>query len=129
MDKCATSIRFIAWLVNRTPAVKDQLTNWNKTIQFSLLGEKPFFLTFSGNRMKYSTGEADKPDLVFKSTSDAFFDVVIGRTKFDQGFSRGAYTMSGSITDAVKLMRLAELAFDSHPLLGNLMRSASRMLS
>jgi hypothetical protein len=115
--------------VNRSPAVRSQLANWNRTVQFSLSGEKPFFVTISDNRMKYGLGEADKPDLVFVSKSEDFFDVMIGRTKFDQGFSKGSYSIHGSITDAVKLMRIAELALESHSALGRLIRSTSRMLS
>jgi len=129
VGKCATTIRFLAWLVNRSPAVRSQLANWNRTVQFSLSGEKPFFVTISDNRMKYGLGEADKPDLVFVSKSEDFFDVMIGRTKFDQGFSKGSYSIHGSITDAVKLMRIAELALESHSALGRLIRSTSRMLS
>jgi hypothetical protein len=129
VGKCATTIKFLAWLVNRTPAVKSQLANWNRIVQFSLSGEKPFFVTVSENGMKYGLGEADKPDLVFVSKSEDFFDVMIGRTKFDQGFSKGIYSIHGSITDAVKLMRIAELTLESHSALGRLIRSTSRMLS
>jgi hypothetical protein len=129
VGKCAATIKLLAWLVNRTPDVRNQLTNWNRTVQFSLSGERSFFVTVSDNRMKYALGEADKPDLAFASKSEDFFNVMIGRTKFDQGFSKGIYTINGSITDAVKLMRIAELTLESHSALGRLIRSTSRMLS
>ena len=127
MGKCAATIRFLAWLVSRTPTAREQLANWNRVVQFSLSGEKPFFVTVFDKHMKYGVGEADKPDLVFKSTSDEFFDVMIGRTKFEQGFSKGIYTIQGSITDAVRLVRIAELALASHSTLASLVKSASRL--
>jgi len=129
MVQCANVIRFLAWLVNRTPAVGKQLNDWNRIVQFSLSGEEPFYVTFSDGRMKFSRGEAQGPHLEFVSTSRDFFDVIIGKMKFDQGFSQGTYVIRGSITDAVKLMRISELTFDSHPNLNKLVKSASRILA
>lgn len=77
--------------------------------------------------MKYNPGKAAKADLEFCSKSKDFFNVMVGYTKFDQGFSSGIYTIHGSITDAVKLMRLAELAFESHSTLDKIMKAMSRM--
>jgi putative sterol carrier protein len=125
--KCATTIRFLAWLVNRTPTATDQLANWNKTVQFSLSGEDPFYVTFADNRMKYTRGVTAKPDLEFVSNSKDFLDVMTGKTKFDQGFSTGTYTIHGSITNAVRLMRVAEIAFESHPIMDRLVRAASKI--
>jgi putative sterol carrier protein len=124
MANCSTVIRFLVWLVNRTPAARDQLTNWNKTIQFTLTGEDPFYVTFMDKRMAYNYGRATTADLEFVSTSKDFFDVMSGKTRFDQGFSNGTYTIHGSITEAVRVMRIAELAFESHSGLNKVMRAA-----
>ena len=129
MVHCATVVKFLAWLVNRTPGVRTQLEDWNRIVQFSLSGEEPFYLTLADGRMKFNLGEAQKPHLEFVSKSKDFFDVMVGKTKFDQGFSQGTYTIRGSMTDAVKLMRVSELTFDSHPNLNKLMKSVSRMLA
>jgi putative sterol carrier protein len=129
MVQCATIVKFLAWLVNRTPGVAPQFKDWNRIVQFSLSGEEPFYVTFADGRMKFSLGEAHKPDLEFVSKSKDFFDVMVGKTKFDQGFSQGTYTIRGSITDAVKLMRVSELTFDSHPNLNKLMKIVSRILA
>jgi hypothetical protein len=119
-------IKFLAWLVNRTPAATNQLTSWNKTVQFTLSGEEPFYVTIIDNRMNYNSGKVDSADLEFVSTSKDFFGVMIGKTKFDQGFSKGTYSVHGSITDAVRLMRIAEVAFESHSTLNRLMRAMSK---
>jgi len=127
--KCATTIKFLAWLVNRTPTAREQLTNWNKTVQFSLSGEDPFYVTFADNQMKYRSGVTANPDLELISNSKDFLDVMTGKTKFDQGFSTGTYTIRGSITNAVRLMRIAEIAFEAHPTMNRLVRTASRIFA
>ncbi len=124
MVRCSTIIRFLVWLVNRTPSAKNQVANWNKTIQFTLAGEDPFYVTFIDKGMGYHTGTAAATDLEFVSTSKDFFDVITGKARFDQGFSNGAYTIHGSITDAVRLMGVAELTFEAHPVLNKIVRTA-----
>ncbi len=124
MVRCSTIIRFLTWLVNRTPEAKDKAANWSKTIQFTLTGEDPFYVTFIDKRMSYHPGTAGAPDLEFVSKSKDFFDIITGKARFDQGFSNGTYTIHGSITDAVRLMRVAELAFEAHPLLDRIVRAA-----
>jgi putative sterol carrier protein len=128
MVRCSTSIRFLAWLVNRTPEAKTQLASWNKTIQFTLLGEDPFYVTFTDKRMNYCPGKAATADLEFVSKSKDFLSVMIGKTRFDQGFSDGTYTIHGSITDAVRLMRIAELTFEAHSMLNRVMQAALGIL-
>ncbi len=128
MVHCSTIIRFLAWLVNRTPDAVDQFASWNKTIQFTLSGENPFYVTFSNKRMNYSPGKAATADLEFVSESKDFLDVMIGKTRFEQGFSNGTYTIRGSITDAVRLMRIAELTFGAHPTLNRTIRASLGIL-
>jgi putative sterol carrier protein len=127
MVQCSTVIRFLVWRVNQTPAARNLLANWNKTIQFTLTGEEPFYVTFIDKRMNFNPGRATTADLEFVSKSKDFLDVITGKTTFDQGFSNGAYTIQGSITDAVRLMRVAELAFESHSALTRVMRAALRI--
>lgn len=126
MIQCSTVIRFLTWQVNRTAAAGKQLANWNKTIQFTLTGEDPFYVTFTDNRMDYNPGRASTADLELVSRSKDFLDVITGKTKFDQGFSNGTYTIHGSITDAVRLMRVAEAAFESHSALTQVLHAALR---
>jgi hypothetical protein len=121
------ALKLLGWIINRTDTARRSLMGWNKTIQFMLDGEEPFFLKTADSRLTLFKGKAESPDLVFKSNSGDFFNVMIGKTKFDQGFSRGEYTIVGSIIDAVKLMRTAEFATDSHPMLMGVMRAVSRV--
>jgi hypothetical protein len=53
MVQCATVVKFLTWLVNRTPTVSSQLKDWNRIVQFSLSGEGPFYVTFSDGRMAF----------------------------------------------------------------------------
>ncbi|MGA3109930.1 MAG: SCP2 sterol-binding domain-containing protein [Candidatus Bathyarchaeia archaeon] len=124
MVHCSTIIKFLAWQVNRTPDVKNQIASWNRTVQFTLSGEDPFYVTFSDKRMSYSSGKATTADLEFVSESKDFLDVMMGRTRFDQGFPNGIFTIKGSITDAVRLMRVAERTFEAHSILNRVMRAA-----
>jgi putative sterol carrier protein len=128
IGKCGMAFLFLNWMANRTPDVKPMLTGWDRKIQFRLSGEEPFFIEIVDGHLKHRTGETHKPDLAFTSDSGKFFQVMIGRMKFDQGFSSGAYTIKGSIVDAVRLMRVAELAEGAHPTLMSLMKTASRLI-
>jgi hypothetical protein len=74
--------------------------------------------------MSYGSGKATAADLEFVSESKDFLDVMMGRTRFDQGFSNGIFTIKGSITDAVRLMRVAERTFEAHSILNRVMRAA-----
>ena len=71
---------------------------------------------------------AANADLEFVSKSKDFLDVMIGRTRFDQGFSNGTYTIRGSITDAVRLMKIAEHTFEAHSKLNRVMRAVLGIL-
>jgi len=104
------------------------LTGWDRKVQFSLSGEDPFFIEVVDGHLKRRAGETNMPDLIFTSDSKKFFQVMTGKMKFDQGFSSGAYSMKGSIVDAVKLMKVAELAQESHPTLMSIMKVASRLM-
>lgn len=128
LGKCGIAFRFLTWIANRTPTARELMTGWNRKIQFMLDGESPFSIQIMDGRMERQPGETTKPDLVFISDSDKFFLVMTGGMKFDQGFSSGAYTMKGSIVDAVRLMRIAELAQEAHPTLMSAMRAGSRLM-
>jgi putative sterol carrier protein len=128
IGRCEMAFRFLNWIGNRTPSAKAILIGWDRKIQFLLCGEDPLFIEVTDGRLKRRAGETEKPDLVFTSDSTRFFQVMIGKMKFDQGFSSGAYTLRGSIVDAVKLMRIAELAEEAHPTLMNLMKTMSRLM-
>jgi len=108
---------------------RNQLANWNKIIQLTLAGEESFYVAFIDKRMSYGPGRTASADLEFVSRPKDFFHVIIRKTKFDQSFSDGIYTMHGSITNAVRLMRVAELAFESHPGLNRAMRAALRIFT
>jgi len=126
-NKCAMAIRFLVWIVKRTPAAKDELAGWNSTIQFLVDGEKPFFIEIRDHNMEYRAGEAAGAGLVFRSSSEEFLSVITGRTKFDQGFSGGKYAIEGSVVQAVRLMRVAEIASESHAALMAFLRSVLRL--
>ena len=128
IGKCGMAFRFLSWIANRTPSVKAMLTGWDRKVQFSLSGEDPFFIEVVDGHLKRRAGETNMPDLIFTSDSKKFFQVMTGKMKFDQGFSSGAYSMKGSIVDAVKLMKVAELAQESHPTLMSIMKVASRLM-
>jgi putative sterol carrier protein len=128
IGKCGMAFRFLNWMTNRTPSVKPILIGWDRKIQFLLSGEDPFFIEIVDGHFTCRAGKTHNPDLVFTSDSGKFFQVMTGRMKFDQGFSSGAYTINGSIVDAVKLMRVAELTEESHPTLMRFMKAASHLI-
>ena len=129
MVRCVTVLRFLAWLVNTSPAARPELATWNRTFQFTLSGEEPFYVGFIDGRMECRPGRSLASNVEFRSTSKDFLGVIVGKMKFERGFSSGSYKICGSMTDAVRLMRVVEIAYESHTIIANIARTALAILT
>ena len=126
MADCKRAVALLATYANKTPETADLLLDWNKVIQFNLLGEEPFYVEAKDGVVAVHDGKHEKPDVTFKATSEFFLKIIKGEANPDEAFLTRKYEISGSIVDASKFRRLAEVVQNSHKTMFGVLRTLSK---
>jgi len=100
--------------VGSTPEVKDLVEGWRSVVQFELIGEEPFYITFEEQEAEFHEGRSDNPDVVLSGRSEVFFDVITGKLDPDKAYMMKKYAVKGSVVDAMKFRRISEIVEESH---------------
>ena len=127
VGKCARALRLLVDYMNKTPEVREFIEMWESRILFDLRGEEPFGVVFSkdGN-VKFEGGRIERPEVVFYSDSNLFFDMMTGKLDQDEAFSNGLIEIKGSIFDSVRFRHAAEITQQKHGTLFSVLRAFSR---
>src|SRR5262249_14189552 len=106
--KCRLALRVFVYFLNRTPEMKDLLTGWNKTFQFNLEGEPPFYIVLRDGRATLAQGAITDADAVVSAPSALFFQILVKKVSADEAFMNKKYQIHGSPTDVTRLRFLGE---------------------
>ncbi len=113
MGKCGFSIKLVTWYANRTEDAKEAISDEEKTYQFELKGEEPFYVQWKNGEASFAEGTAEKADVRLQGDSDVVFKVLIGEIDQDDAYNTKKIEIVGSIIDATKLRRWADLVQNS----------------
>ena len=114
MGKCGRAVQLLSRYVGSTPEVKDLVEGWRSVVQFELIGEEPFYITFEEQEAEFHEGRSDNPDVVLSGRSEVFFDVITGKLDPDKAYMMKKYAVKGSVVDAMKFRRISEIVEESH---------------
>ena len=128
MGKCGRSISFVVMYANRTDKVKAMMEGWNRTLQFRLSGEEPFYIKAENQKMKFFKGVSDPSDVVLKGEAAVFFDIIKGKIDQDEAYLTKKYEFEGSIMDGVKFRHLFDLTQQEHPMVFGLLQKLSVLM-
>ena len=84
------------------------MDGWDKVVQFSLDGEDPFYLAFSGGVVAFSDGTYGKPDLTLKGAEDVFYRLMTGELDRIKAFMLGQFKFDGQLKDAAKFADIGD---------------------
>ncbi len=127
VGKCARAIKTFVSFANRTPAAKEIMEGWDRTIQFNLDGEDPMYVKIENGKASFHEGKAE-PNLVFRGNSELFYKVITNEIDPEEAFVSRKYEVQGPITDATKFRRLGEAVQASHTRTFGLLRKFSKIL-
>lgn len=113
--KCRFALRVFVHFLNRTPQVRDMLEGWNRTLQFNLEGEPPFYVVVENERASMGRGTADDPDLVLSAPSPLFMGIITNQVNADEAFMNKKYEVVGAPGDATRFRVLGERVQEYHP--------------
>jgi putative sterol carrier protein len=100
--------RYFAERANELPKVREMMNEWDRVVQFSLDGEDPFYLTFSGGAVAFSDGTHGKPDLTLKGAEDIFYKLMTGEFDRIKAFMLGQFKFDGTLKDAAKFADIGD---------------------
>ncbi len=126
MADCKRAVSLLVTYANKTADAKDLLTGWNKVLQFNLVGEDPFYIEAKDGQVLLHDGKHANPDVTFKATSEFFLKIIKGDVNPDEAFLSRKYEVSGSIIDASKFRRLAEIVQNSHKAMFSVLKTLSK---
>jgi putative sterol carrier protein len=104
------------------------MEGWDKTLQFQLSGEGPFYVKTENGKMSFFKGVSEKSDAILKGDSSIFFDMITGKIDQDEAFLTKKYEFEGSILDAVKFRHLFELTQSEHRGIFGLLRKMAPLM-
>ena len=103
----------VAWYANKTEEAKEAMSDEEKTFQFELKGEEPFHVQWKNGESLFAEGTAEKADVRLLGDSDVVFKVLIGEIDQDDAYNTKKIEIVGSIIDATKMRRWADLVQNS----------------
>jgi len=128
MGKCGRSISFVVRYANRTEKAKALMEGWNKTMQFRLGGEEPFYIKAENQRLTFFNGVSEAPDVILKGEAAVFFDIITGKIDQDEAFLTKKYGFEGSIMDGVKFRHLFDVTQQAHARVFGLLQKVSVLM-
>ena len=128
MGKCGRSISFVVWYANRTEKAKAMMEGWNKTMQFRLIGENPFYIKAENQKLRFFNGTSDTPDVTLKGEAAVFFEIITGKVDQDEAFLTKKYEFEGSIMDGVKFRHLFDVTQQAHAQVFGLLQKVSVLM-
>jgi len=102
MGRVKDGWRYFAEHANEVPKARELMNRWDKTVQFSLDGEDPFYLTFYNGTVSLSEGTHAKPDVTMKGKEDVFYRLMTGELDRMRAFILGRFKFEGSLKDAAR---------------------------
>jgi len=84
------------------------ISGWDRIVQFNIIGETPFYLTFASGKIVLSDGLHEKPDLTLKGAEDVFYRLMTGELDGMKAFMLGQFKFEGQLKDAAKFAQIGE---------------------
>jgi putative sterol carrier protein len=85
--------------------------NWDKTFQFNLVNEDPFYLDISNQKGTLTDGTKIDADIIMTGDSEAIVRICNGKGDFTHAISREKITVEqGKVMDVVRLTRAISTA-------------------
>jgi putative sterol carrier protein len=128
MGKCGRAISFVVMYANRTEKVRAMMEGWNKTLQFRLSGEDPFYIKAENQKMKFFSGVSEAPDVILKGEAVVFFEIITGKIDQDEAYLTKKYEFEGSIMDGVKFRHLFDVTQQAHTRVFGLLQKVSVLM-
>ena len=108
MGKVKDGWRYFAEHANHIPKAREMMNGWNRIVQFSLDGEDPFYLDFSGAAVMLHDGTHGKPDLTLKGTNEIFYKLMTGKLDRMKAILLRQISFHGSVKDAVRFADIGD---------------------
>jgi len=128
MGKCGRAISFVVMYANRTEKVRAMMEGWNKTLQFQLRGEDPFYIKADNQKMRFFSGVSEAPDVILKGEAAVFFEIITGKIDQDEAYLTKKYEFEGSIMDGVKFRHLFDVTQQAHTRVFGLLQKVSVLM-
>ena len=100
--------RYFAEHANGIRKAREMMNGWNRIVQFSLDGEDPFYLEFSGGAVMLHDGTHGKPDLTLKGTNEVFYKLMTGKLDRMRAILLGQISFHGSVKDAARFADIGD---------------------
>ncbi len=84
----------------------DELSTWNKAFQFKIIDGEPFYIEFSGGKVKVEKGEHPSPLATISMEKSILDKILNGELDTVTAFIRGMIEISGNIFETANLRRI-----------------------
>ena len=105
MDSMKVSLA--EYLKSGIPADAGLGSNYNKTVQFEVTGDDPFYVDIKGGKnLAIINGKLQKPDITIFSDSETMTGINSGKVNSMQAFMAGKIKIKGAMMELVKLQKI-----------------------
>jgi putative sterol carrier protein len=103
-------IGLLATATNSSEEVRNEVSDWDRVIQFKAQGAKTCYLKVAGGKMTAHLGEAGTPDVTFETNSaEDLMGMLTGAMDGTQMYMSGKLRIDGQLTDAIKFGNIGQL--------------------
>jgi putative sterol carrier protein len=105
MDNMKVSLA--EYLKSGIPEDSNLGSNYNKTVQFEITGDDPFYIDIKGGKnLTIIKGKNQKPDITIFSDSETMEGINSGDVNSMQAFMAGKIRIKGAMMELVKLQKI-----------------------
>jgi putative sterol carrier protein len=100
----------MAEAANSSEEVKDEISGWDRVIQFKAPGTKACHLVVAGGKMSAKLGETKKANVTFETNSiEDLMGMLTGAMDGTQMYMSGKLKIDGQLSDAIKFGTVGQL--------------------